>query len=496
MRIYIHVPFCISKCYYCSFYSMNRLDLVPAYLSALRTEFAVRGVEYGIAHPGSLYSSNIKYTFPNETERKSEECSHSHLDSIYIGGGTPSALSAEQMDEMLGIFDGYDVEEYTVEMNPDTVTADKAESLVRHGVNRVSLGVQSTNNAVLKMIGRTHDFETVERALEILHRHGIDNISLDFITGFFGQNEEDADTFVGIAERYAVHVSVYSLEYSGKKIKVLEEEQERALYRHLLNRLEKAGFHRYEISNFARPGFESRHNSAYWRREPYLGLGPGAASFDGKKRVQNLPDLQKYIDVYREIREGGLTVQSGITRNSGTSAVRVAHSDKAVFSNKTARFDRTALSDNISFSDDAASSGREVFSDKVAFFGESEFFDQEGLFDPIKEISKVEVLDAYDERIEDLILPLRTVKGVDLHAYREKHGISLDTLHCVRKYLKEGLCLLTETSAVTESSNGFGSLPFHSPLPSSSTASFLSLSARGMDLSNSIMVEIMEEMEE
>lgn len=448
MRIYIHVPFCISKCYYCNFYSMNRLDLVPAYLNALRTEFAVRGVEYGIAHPGSLYSSNIKYTFPNETERKSEECSHSHLDSIYIGGGTPSALSAEQMDEMLGIFDGYDVEEYTVEMNPDTVTADKAESLVRHGVNRVSLGVQSTNDTVLKRIGRTHDFETVERALEILHRHGIDNISLDFITGFFGQNEEDADTFVGIAERYAVHVSVYSLEYSGKKIKVLEEEQERALYRHLLNRLEKAGFHRYEISNFAKPGFESRHNSAYWRREPYLGLGPGAASFDGKKRVQNLPNLQKYIDVYREIRDAGLAVQSGITRHSDTKADKKEFSDKAALSNK------------------------------------------------IAEISTVEILDAYDEKIEDLILPLRTVKGVDIHAYREKHGISLDTLHCVRKYLKEGLCLLTETSAVTESSNGFGSLPFHSPLPSSSIASFLSLSARGMDLSNSIMVEIMEEMEE
>lgn len=451
---------------------MNRLDMIPAYLSALRTEFAVRGVEYGIAHPGSLYSSNIEDTFPNETERKSEECSHSHLDSIYIGGGTPSALSAEQMDEMLGIFDGYDVEEYTVEMNPDTVTADKAESLVRHGVNRVSLGVQSTNHAVLKRIGRTHDFETVERALEILHRHGIDNISLDFITGFFGQDEEDADAFVRVAERYAVHVSVYSLEYSGKKIKVLEEEQERALYHHLLNRLEKAGFHRYEISNFARSGFESRHNGAYWRREPYLGLGPGAASFDGKKRVQNLPNLQKYIDVYREIREGGLTVQSGITRHSDTKADKKAFSDKTASSDEVAFFSKSEITDKAVLSDVA------VFSENIA------------------EISKVEVLDAYDERIEDLILPLRTVKGVDIHAYREKHGISLDTLHCVRKYLKEGLCLLTETSAVTESSNGFGSLPFHSPLPSSSTASFLSLSARGMDLSNSIMVEIMDEMEE
>lgn len=385
MRIYVHVPFCRSKCHYCNFYSLNTSEDIPGYLSALKTEFRVRSQifdDHFFRNPGN------------------------DLDSVYIGGGTPSVLSDSQFEELLGIFDSFSVKEFTVEMNPETVTAEKAVLLRKHGVNRVSLGVQSTKNDILARIGRTHRFETVPHSLQILRDSGISNISIDFITGFSGQEKTDADKFVEIARRFARHISVYSLEYEGKIIKVMDEDAERDLFDYLKSELQDAGFHRYEISNFALDGYESAHNTAYWNREPYLGLGPGAASFDGKQREENAPDLPAYLHTYRSI------------------------SEETDFSKIRKR---------------------------------------------IAEVTAIHPLTERDVLIENLILPLRTSRGISAASFLKRHGVDLLQLQAVSEMIADGFMVLHDETNTGERR--------------------IALSDRGMDIANAVYLKILQELE-
>lgn len=286
--IYVHVPFCRRKCFYCDFYSVGeRLAdwsrLVDAYLK----EFNSRRKEW--------------QDFGTVT--------------IYIGGGTPSLMPAEEFMRLAsGIVSGLTdnggnntrIVEFTIEVNPDDVTEEKARAWRDAGVNRVSMGVQSFNDDELKAIGRRHDAVKAEEAYAVLRRH-FSNISLDLMFGLPGQTLESliesVDRVIGLNPE---HISVYSLTYeensaltrmrnSGKVTEAPEDLSE-GMFEGIRVRLESAGYELYEISNYSRPGYRSRHNSNYWRGVPYVGLGPAAHSYNGNnQRRWNVPDIKKYI---------------------------------------------------------------------------------------------------------------------------------------------------------------------------------------------------------
>lgn len=280
-RLYIHIPFCKSRCGYCSFvaYSPSK-NSISEYMSYLYREL-------GLA--AALADGPLK--------------------SIYFGGGTPSILSPDQIKNVFNtIKDLYEISEdaeITFEMNPESVSAEKLEALKGSGVSRISLGIQSTDNAVLKQIGRLHNAESAMKAIDLIEMAGFTNINVDFITGFLGQTKTDVEKFVEIAAENSIikHISAYSLTLDPDvRIKsALSDDDERDLFAYLLNLLDQAGFKRYEISNFAIPGFEAQHNSAYWTGEDYYGAGISAAGLIDRKRLKNPDDFKTY---YKMLDQG------------------------------------------------------------------------------------------------------------------------------------------------------------------------------------------------
>lgn len=281
--IYVHVPFCVSRCVYCDFYST--------------TKGAEAKQQYVEAACGEL-NARVNY-LPTR-----------HIKSIYFGGGTPSTLSTTQLrDILLCIIQNYDVSpkaEITIEANPDDMTDDWVKGIAGLGFNRVSLGVQSFNNETLRKLNRRHTAEQAQKAVLLLHDNGIFNISIDLIYGLPGQTLEqfcaDLDTAFTLPIR---HLSSYALSVEdgtvlARKINSGEwRNADEALYISafdaLMNKAAAYGFEHYEISNFAQKGYASQHNSGYWDGTPYLGIGPGAHSFDGTNRRYNLPNLQSYL---------------------------------------------------------------------------------------------------------------------------------------------------------------------------------------------------------
>jgi oxygen-independent coproporphyrinogen-3 oxidase len=232
-------------------------------------------------------------------------------ETLYLGGGTPSAMEPELFVRLLRNLPGRPWREATVEAAPGSLTPGRVESWVRAGINRVSLGVQSFNKAELARTGRKHDALTVERDVDLLRSAGIDNINLDLISGLPGQTGASWRASVEAVLRLGVpHVSVYMLEVDddsrlgseiilgGKRygaFDVPDDDRIAAFYEFAVEELARHGIARYEISNFARPGSESPHNLKYWRREPYIGFGSDAHSFDGKMRWQNVETAQDYV---------------------------------------------------------------------------------------------------------------------------------------------------------------------------------------------------------
>lgn len=281
--IYVHVPFCVSRCVYCDFYST--------------TKGAEAKQQYVEAACGEL-NARVNY-LPTR-----------HIKTIYFGGGTPSTLSTTQLrDILLCIIQNYDVSpkaEITIEANPDDMTDDWVKGIAGLGFNRVSLGVQSFNNETLRMLNRRHTAEQAQKAVLLLHNNGIFNISIDLIYGLPGQALEqfcaDLDTAFTLP---ITHLSSYALSVEdgtvlARKINSGEwRNADEALYISafdaLTNKAAAYGFEHYEISNFAQKGYASQHNSGYWDGTPYLGIGPGAHSFDGTNRRYNLPNLQSYL---------------------------------------------------------------------------------------------------------------------------------------------------------------------------------------------------------
>lgn len=276
--LYIHLPFCVSKCAYCDFYSTPHSQLAPRYVDALRREFDARIAGYPL---------------PAFT-------------TVYLGGGTPSSLPPALLDSLMTWLPLDEMIEMTVEVNPEDVTPDFIAWLRSSPVNRVSMGVQSLSDAELSLIGRRHNARRALDAYADLRRGGSDNISLDLIFGLPGQTIDSwTDTLRRTLALQPDHLSAYALMIEpGTRLWAMKQarrftepsqELSDAMYRRLCTATVDAGLNHYEISNFAMPGRHSRHNSAYWDLSPYLGLGAGAHSHYADCRYFNPSDLRGYI---------------------------------------------------------------------------------------------------------------------------------------------------------------------------------------------------------
>ncbi len=298
--LYLHVPFCRSKCSYCDFYSITDLSLVSAWLAALQKEVLI--------YQGSF----------------------APFDSLYLGGGTPSLLDGRQLTALMAClrrhFTFVPDTEVTLEANPDDLTPDKLAVLKDLGVNRLSVGVQSFDDYELSFLGRRHTARQTEQALKWIRAAGFTNLGVDLIYGLPGQRAEAWKKNLARALEFRPeHLSCYQLTLEAGtplgdrkaqgQIKPLPEEDQRELFLKTSRFLTEQGYSHYEISNFARgQAFYSRHNRKYWRHEPYLGLGPAAHSFTEGKRWWNHRSLEQYC---RAVREGVAPVAGRETLSAG-----------------------------------------------------------------------------------------------------------------------------------------------------------------------------------
>ncbi len=278
--LYVHVPFCKTKCPYCDFYSEVDLSLVESWLESIEKEMELYEGDFG--------------TF----------------DSLYIGGGTPTALAEEHLERLMaGLrrrFSFLPASEVTVEVNPDDIRAEKLEALCRFGVNRISIGVQSFNEKELRFLKRRHTAEQAEEAVKLAKSCRFTNVGVDLMYGFPGQTKKSwAETLEKAVSFGPAHISCYQftleegtpygrLKAEGR-LKMIGEEKERAFFLSTSRFLKQCGFIHYEISNFAKNAQSySRHNRKYWQHAPYLGLGPAAHSFTGRTRRWNCRSVEEY----------------------------------------------------------------------------------------------------------------------------------------------------------------------------------------------------------
>jgi len=278
LSLYLHVPFCVAKCAYCDFHSVTvDPDLIERYTSAVAGQLSV------LKKTGEQYST------------------------VYVGGGTPSVLSCAQMRTILFDIPRVAGAEFTVELNPESVTEERLAVLKDCGINRVSLGIQSLHDDVLRFLGRVHDADAARRAMERIARAGFDHVSADLMYAVPGK--EMSRWVAELREVLAMpidHLSVYALSYERATLlfKDLEdarftpvpESDDAAMYRTAQEVCASCGFEQYEISNFAKPGCYSRHNDNYWKNGSYRGLGPGAVEYVGGERRRRIGDVAAYCD--------------------------------------------------------------------------------------------------------------------------------------------------------------------------------------------------------
>ena len=292
LGLYVHVPFCARKCAYCDFASWpGRENDMPRYADAVCAEIA----------------------------RRAAECGHPAADTVFFGGGTPSllppALFRQLAQTLRTHFDIAPDAEWTVECNPGTLTQPFADTLAACGVNRVSLGMQAAQPALLKRLNRIHDMDGVRQAVSIARAAGIGRLNLDLMLGLPGQTMADwRDTLDAALSLAPQHISCYALiveegtplaaQLARGEITLPGEDAERAMYGAARDILRAHGFHQYEISNFAKDGFACRHNLKYWNLEEYLGLGPAAHSFYHERRFSFKRDLKAYIRAMEHPQSG------------------------------------------------------------------------------------------------------------------------------------------------------------------------------------------------
>lgn len=283
--IYLHIPYCHSKCHYCDFFSTPQTAGTDDYINALAREYSLRKDEI-----------------------------NGDITTVYIGGGTPSMLSPNQIERIFSFLPYDGCREITMEVNPEDMTDDFARFISRSPINRVSMGIQSMNDHELRYIGRRHSATDAVTAYNRLRDAGITNISLDLIYGLPQQTLDSwNETLEKTIELHPDHLSAYSLmlepgtrlwaKLQAGKIKETNQEISERMYLRLCHIMKNNGFEHYEISNFSQPGYRSLHNSNYWNLTPYLGLGVAAHSFDGTTRRFNPTNLRKYVSTPSTIYE-------------------------------------------------------------------------------------------------------------------------------------------------------------------------------------------------
>ena len=279
--VYIHIPFCKHKCSYCDFVSFEgKDDLIQQYIKCLKDEIRIK--------------KNNDYL----------------VKTIYIGGGTPSYISAKSIKDILNVIrEKFKVDEnaeITIEINPGTIDKEKMQTYIESGINRISVGLQSSNDSLLKEIDRIHNFEQFLETIKIAKSVGFSNINADVMIGLPNQTIYDVeDTINLLLKENLQHISVYSLivedgtkikkQIENKKLSLPDEEIERYMYWFTKRKLEKNGFIHYEISNFAKPGYASKHNMDCWNQKEYIGFGLNASSYEDDVRYKNTSDLKIYI---------------------------------------------------------------------------------------------------------------------------------------------------------------------------------------------------------
>lgn len=296
LEIYIHIPFCVRKCAYCDFLSGPADDKsMECYVEKLIDEIYAHGA--------------------------SDSLGENIVTTIFLGGGTPSVLSGEQMQRIMSAIQdvfGIDVNaEISMEANPGTVTKEKLEIYKQAGINRISFGLQSANNEELKLLGRIHTWEEFLESFQLARECGFDNINVDLISAIPKQTVESWESSVSqVISLNPEHISAYSLiieegtpffekygEGTEGESVLPSEEDEREMYHRTEELLEEAGYHRYEISNYAKVGRECQHNLGYWERKNYLGIGLGASSLVNNVRYKNTDELEYYIQYASELSE-------------------------------------------------------------------------------------------------------------------------------------------------------------------------------------------------
>lgn len=287
--IYIHIPFCKKKCFYCDFVSYeNKENLIQEYIDTVCLEIL----------------------------QNAEILSEYNISTIYFGGGTPSLIKAEYIKKILNtlklfVTDEKEIKEITIEINPNSASLDKLEKYYNLGINRLSIGLQSTHDKILRNIGRLHTFNDFKEVLKNANAVGFKNISVDLIYPLPGLNlsgfKETLNSVIKLKDEFNIkHISVYNLEVHENTrldfllkegfVSLCNEDEEYKMREELNKRLQDNGFVKYEISNYAYPGFESKHNLCYWNQEKYIGFGVNASSFFNLKRYRNTSNIDKYID--------------------------------------------------------------------------------------------------------------------------------------------------------------------------------------------------------
>ena len=287
--IYIHIPFCYKKCFYCDFVSYeNKEDIIEEYIDALCMEIL----------------------------QNAEILSEYTISTIYFGGGTPSYIDSKYITKVMDtlklfVTDASSLKEVTIEVNPNSASLEKLTDYYNSGINRLSIGLQSTHDKILRNIGRTHSFKDFKSTLENAKNAGFTNISVDLMYPLPGLNitsfKDSLSSIMKLKDEYNIrHVSVYNLEVHENTrldfllkegfVSLCNEEEEYEMRKELNDILEKNNFKKYEISNYATPRFESKHNLCYWNQEKYLGFGVNASSFFNLKRYTNTKDIAEYIN--------------------------------------------------------------------------------------------------------------------------------------------------------------------------------------------------------
>ena len=269
---YVHIPFCLRKCNYCSFVSGINIKYKEIYLNAL--------------------ISQIKNSYK-----------HDILETLYIGGGTPSLLDSNNLKQIIECFNLHKDAEITLEVNPETVKKEKFEEIKKTKINRISLGVQSFNNDILKLIGRNHTTKDILNSIKIIKQYGFSNISIDLI---YGLPNQDLNIFKHDIEQ-AIHLDIQHISTYGLKIEqgsyyakfppsnIADDEQQAEMFLFLCKMLKQNGFKHYEISNFAKANYESKHNCAYWKNKHYYGFGLNASGYEQNIRYKNTDIFNDYI---------------------------------------------------------------------------------------------------------------------------------------------------------------------------------------------------------